>query len=85
MDILPRAMGDVRRHIIQPLTELRLELENDDAIEVKLLNGTAEIFGLELVQGLEYPLGEEARVAVFSWTGCEVELVGKLQGRHDLR
>ena len=63
-----------RRVNIPPLHELRLELEKNEVCSVKLLNGSAEIFGFELLQNVENPLGEEVKAAVFSWTGAEVEM-----------
>jgi len=61
-----------RRVVIQPLHEFRIELEKGEAVSIKLLNGTAEIYGHELTPNLEWPLGEEVKVAVYSWTGAEV-------------
>lgn len=66
------ALPAARRVVIQPLHELRIELEKHEAVSIKLLNGTAEIFGHELTPNVEWPLGEEVRVAVYSWTGAEV-------------
>ena len=66
--------ADSSRVVIQPLTEYRIELEKHEAIAVRLLNGAAEIFGYELAEGIEYPLAEEVRAAVFTWTGCEIEM-----------
>lgn len=67
-----------RRVVVQPLQELRIELEADEGVSVRLLNGTAEIFGHELASGLEWPLTNECRAAVFTWTGCEIEMSGQL-------
>ena len=63
-----------QRVIIQPLTEYRIELENHEAVAIRLLNGAAEIFGFELAEGIDYPLAEEVKAAVFTWTGCEIEM-----------
>lgn len=63
-----------RRVVVQPLQELRIELEAGEAVSVKLLNGSAEIFGHELAQGLDWPLTDEVRAAIFTWTGCELEI-----------
>jgi polyribonucleotide 5'-hydroxyl-kinase len=63
-----------RRVNIPPLHELRFELEKGEACSIKLVNGSAEIFGFDLLPYIEHPLGDEVRAAVFSWTGAEVEM-----------
>ena len=66
---------DFRNHILQALQEYRFELESaKDAIAIRLVSGTAEIFGMELAMDVDYPFGEEARGAVFTWTGCELQI-----------
>lgn len=40
-------------------------------------NGLAEVFGTELVKGKKYEFTTGAKVAVYTWQGCTVELVGK--------
>lgn len=37
----------------------------------------AEIFGTELVKGKPYTFHTGAKVAIFTWQGCTVELKGK--------
>lgn len=59
---------------VPPLHELRIELERGEACSVKLVAGTAEIFGFELVPGFENPLAEECKAAIFTWTGCDLEI-----------
>ena len=63
-----------RRVNIPPLHELRFELEKGEACSIKLVNGSAEIFGFDLLPYIEHPLEDEVRAAVFSWTGAEVEM-----------
>lgn len=65
---------DARRVSIPPLHELRLELEPSEAASVRLVAGTAEMFGFELLQGHDNPLGYDVKTAVFTWTGCDVEM-----------
>lgn len=59
---------------LEALQEWRFELDKQEAITVKLSSGTAECFGLELAHQVEYPFGDEARAAIFSWRGCELEM-----------
>jgi len=54
--------------------ELRIELDKDEACSVKVVNGHAEVFGMELAPGIEYPFSDEARVAVHSFAGCQLEM-----------
>lgn len=37
----------------------------------------AEIFGTELVKGKSYTFHTGAKVAVFTWQGCTIELKGR--------
>lgn len=39
--------------------------------------GLAEIFGTELVKGKSYTFYFGAKIVVFSWQGCTLELCGK--------
>ncbi|KAI4488123.1 PREDICTED: protein CLP1 homolog [Polistes canadensis] len=58
--------------------ELRFEVENkNEKVTLELKNGLAEVFGTELVKGKKYEFSAGAKVAVFTWQGCTVELVGK--------
>ncbi|KAJ9598459.1 hypothetical protein L9F63_010855, partial [Diploptera punctata] len=42
-----------------------------------LKSGMAEVFGTELVKGKSYMFTTGAKIAVFTWQGCVVELRGK--------
>lgn len=46
-------------------------------VTFKLKNGLGEVFGTELVKGKKYEFSAGAKVAVFTWQGCTVELIGK--------
>ncbi|GAA5995629.1 cleavage polyadenylation factor subunit CLP1 [Rhodotorula paludigena] len=68
-----------RRFSIPPTHELRFELESPtDALSLKLVGGHAEVFGCELVPGLEYGFSHEQRAAVWApglnGEGAEVEM-----------
>lgn len=65
---------------VPPLHELRIELEKGESCSIKLLGGTAEIFGFELLPGFENPLAEECKAAIFTWTGCDLEISLWLKG-----
>ncbi|KAK9814877.1 hypothetical protein WJX73_001129 [Symbiochloris irregularis] len=54
--------------------ELRLEVRQGHTILIKLLDGTAEIFGTELYLGTPIELHGQ-KTAVYTWHGCKLELL----------
>uniref|UniRef100_A0A182PA03 Protein CLP1 homolog n=1 Tax=Anopheles epiroticus TaxID=199890 RepID=A0A182PA03_9DIPT len=59
-------------------SELRFEIENkNEKVVVALLNGQAELFGTELVVKKPYEFFTGAKVAIFTYHGCTIELRGK--------
>jgi polyribonucleotide 5'-hydroxyl-kinase len=59
---------------LKPETELRCEVHESETLTVKLLDGTCEIFGLEVPQNKEFVLNDES-VAFYSWYGCTLETI----------
>jgi len=59
--------------------ELRLEVATDGEATVTIVDGQAEIFGTELVRNKHYTFGSGAKIAVYTWHGCVVEVVGALE------
>jgi polyribonucleotide 5'-hydroxyl-kinase len=59
-------------------SEFRFELEPGERISLRLVpdSGDAEVFGAELVPGKErwYAFGDEAKAAISTWAGCELEM-----------
>lgn len=64
----------VRKVSLPPLHEFRFELDQNESLAITLLQGSAEVFGFELVPGQPYPFGDEARAAVWSAEGAELEM-----------
>ncbi|XP_052861487.1 protein CLP1 homolog [Anopheles cruzii] len=63
---------------LEPDSELRFEIENkNEKVAVVLLNGQAELFGTELVVKKPYEFFTGAKVAIFTYHGCTIELRGK--------
>ncbi|XP_058053652.1 protein CLP1 homolog [Anopheles bellator] len=63
---------------LEPDSELRFEIENkNEKVAVVLLNGQAELFGTELVVKKPYEFVTGAKVAIFTYHGCTIELRGK--------
>lgn len=57
-------------------TELRIEAETEKSVKLVLCKGTAEVFGTELVSNHVYSFPPGARLAVYTWYGCEVVVNG---------
>uniref|UniRef100_U5EVR2 Protein CLP1 homolog n=1 Tax=Corethrella appendiculata TaxID=1370023 RepID=U5EVR2_9DIPT len=58
-------------------SELRFEIEaKNEKIVVTLTSGYAELFGTELVKGKAYEFQTGAKVAIFSYHGCTLEMIG---------
>ncbi|EPB71382.1 hypothetical protein ANCCEY_09515 [Ancylostoma ceylanicum] len=55
--------------------ELRFEVGNTEVV-LELVQGRAEVFGTELEMHKKYAFPPNTRVAVFSWKGASVELIG---------
>ncbi|CAG7838440.1 unnamed protein product [Allacma fusca] len=58
--------------------ELRLEVEGKNQIvQVVMKDGTAEIFGTEMIKDTLYQFGTGAKIAVFTYHGCVLQIKGK--------
>jgi polyribonucleotide 5'-hydroxyl-kinase len=58
--------------------ELRFEVESkNEKVFLTLKSGKAEVFGTELVKGKTYDFTSGAKVAVYTWHGCTIEVKGK--------
>ncbi|KAG0152522.1 hypothetical protein CROQUDRAFT_649945 [Cronartium quercuum f. sp. fusiforme G11] len=73
----PSTSPPTRSFTLLSLHEYRFELEPTESISIRLIDGTAEIFGFELTTGQDYPFGDEARAAIFSWHGANLQVTGK--------
>ncbi|KAM0749821.1 Clp1-domain-containing protein [Meredithblackwellia eburnea MCA 4105] len=65
-----------RKVTLEARQEFRFELEPGEALAITLLQGTAEVFGFELVPGQPHPFGDEVRAAIWSPSGAELEVAG---------
>lgn len=76
---LPRRIQEIPAR-----TEYRFELEPSERIAVRLVaeaGGKADVFGHELSAATSdrwYSFGDEAKVAISSLTGCQIEIVGQV-------
>ncbi|GJQ80829.1 cbc [Trypoxylus dichotomus] len=77
------ATNDDKKTLVQEFkldadNELRFEIESkNEKVYLVLKSGSAEVFGTELVKGKSYEFASGAKVAVFTWQGCTLELKGK--------
>ncbi|CAG8920952.1 unnamed protein product [Penicillium salamii] len=58
---------------LTPGSEWRFEVAFGHVIKVKLLNGTAELFGTELAESQTYTF-TGTKAAIFTWHGCALEV-----------
>ncbi|KAJ5120471.1 Pre-mRNA cleavage complex II Clp1 [Penicillium bovifimosum] len=58
---------------LKPGSEWRFEVAFGHIIKVKLLNGTAELFGTELAESQTYTF-TGTKAAIFTWHGCSLEV-----------
>ncbi|SLM39460.1 pre-mrna cleavage complex ii protein clp1 [Lasallia pustulata] len=63
-------------HELNQNTEWRFETAFGSHVEVKLLSGTAEIFGTELAIKQPYTFNG-TKAAVYTWHGCRIEVTGE--------
>uniref|UniRef100_A0A336MQF3 Protein CLP1 homolog n=1 Tax=Culicoides sonorensis TaxID=179676 RepID=A0A336MQF3_CULSO len=68
---------EVKEFTLDVDAELRFEIETKNkSCVVTLVSGMAELFGTELVKGKSYEFTNGAKVAIFSYHGCKIELKG---------
>lgn len=69
---------NVQEYNLDQDSELRFEIESKgEKVYLTLKSGFAEVFGTELVKGKPYEFASGAKVAVYTWHGCTLELKGK--------
>jgi polyribonucleotide 5'-hydroxyl-kinase len=68
--------GSTRRLTLPALNEYRFELDPLERLQITLISGHAELFGLELAPGQPYPFNNEVKAAIWSPTGAELEISG---------
>jgi len=69
------AAQQVRTQTLSPETELRFEASFASPITIRLLSGTAELFGTELAPSHPYTF-RGTKAAIFTWHGCNIQITG---------
>lgn len=64
-----------KQRLLRKETELRCEVPENVSLSVKLIVGSAEIFGIEMAMNKEYTFKDQ-NIAIFTWYGCTIETVG---------
>jgi polyribonucleotide 5'-hydroxyl-kinase len=77
----PQTVSLPRVYNLNPETELRFESSFTAPVSIKLVHGSAELFGTELAPNTVYIL-KGAKAAVFTWQGCRVELTGTTEAEY---
>ncbi|KAH7116065.1 Pre-mRNA cleavage complex II protein Clp1-domain-containing protein [Dendryphion nanum] len=62
-------------------TELRFEVSFSQTLTVKLVTGTAELFGTELGPSSTYTF-RGTKAAIYTWHGCKIELTGEVDSEY---
>ncbi|KAF2103595.1 mRNA cleavage and polyadenylation factor IA/II complex [Rhizodiscina lignyota] len=68
----------IRTQSLSANTEYRFEVPFARTLRIKLLTGTAELFGSELAPGREYTF-TGLKGAIFTYHGCELEIYGAVE------
>eukprot|EP01038_Epipyxis_sp_PR26KG_P007434 gene7434-10130_t len=61
--------------ILKKETEIRCEVPEQAVLTIKLISGTAELFGVELAANKDYSFKDQ-NIAIFTWYGCTIESSG---------
>ncbi|XP_038044313.1 polyribonucleotide 5'-hydroxyl-kinase Clp1-like [Patiria miniata] len=69
----------IKEYKLEKDSELRFEVETDEIVELRLKEGLAEVFGTELLKSRVYKFTSLAKVAVYTWHGCSLNLKGKTE------
>ncbi|KAK5085395.1 Cleavage polyadenylation factor subunit clp1 [Lithohypha guttulata] len=72
-DIVRSQAGQVKLFELKKEQEWRFEVALGRTIEVKITQGTAELFGTELVLGKAYTF-LATKAAIYTWIGCMIEV-----------
>jgi len=78
---IPSALAPPRTEELPARNELRFEVAANKPYRIRLIRGSAEIFGTELGQNIQYTFSG-TKAAVFTWHGCTLELQGDAESEY---
>ena len=64
--------------VVPAESELRCEVKERENLSLFVVEGSAEIFGVELALNTKYSFHDE-NIAVFSWRGCKLRTEGNCE------
>ena len=70
-----------RKEQLAPRTEWRFEIGFQQQYTIRLVSGTAEIFGVELAPNQPYQFSG-FKGAILTWHGCELEITGQAESEY---
>lgn len=73
----PKSDEKYREWVLQPQSEYRFELAPNTSIGIKLVDGYAECFGIELAARIAYLFGGECKAVIYTHSGCTIEVYGE--------
>ncbi|KAF1347786.1 Pre-mRNA cleavage complex II protein Clp1-domain-containing protein [Delphinella strobiligena] len=79
---VPLASAPPRTEELSPRSELRFEVGWGRQYSIRLLRGTAELFGTELAPSNTHAFGGGTKAAVFTWHGCVLEVQGEAESEY---
>ncbi|KAG9067261.1 Cleavage polyadenylation factor subunit clp1 [Linnemannia hyalina] len=68
-------LPEPKEWLLDEENELRIEIDFDTKVKLRLVTGTAEVFGTELGQNVDYEFSGR-KIAVFTWHGCKILITG---------
>ncbi|KAL1303986.1 hypothetical protein AAFC00_000431 [Neodothiora populina] len=71
-----------RTEELPPRSELRFEVGLTRTYSIRLLRGTAELFGTELAPSATHTFSGGTKGAVFTWHGCALEIQGEAESEY---
>ncbi|CAL3967141.1 unnamed protein product [Diplocarpon coronariae] len=74
----PIAAATPEVHELQQNSEWRFEVAIKQKIDVKVISGTAEIFGTELALNHIYTF-RRIKASIYTWHGCRIEVTGSCE------
>ncbi|KAL0372194.1 UNVERIFIED_CONTAM: protein CLP1 [Sesamum calycinum] len=72
----PGSSTSIRQVKLDKECELRVEVSPDSPLRLRLLTGTAEIFGTEIAPEIWLTFPPRLKFAVFTWYGATIEMDG---------
>ncbi|KAF6168443.1 hypothetical protein GIB67_004995 [Kingdonia uniflora] len=70
------SLSSIRQVKLDKESELRIEVGTETSLKLRLLNGTAEIFGTEIPTEIWISFPPGYKFAVFTWNGATIEMDG---------